>query len=175
MVLSGTVGPDAIVFENGGRLYLLELDKRVPTQVDIKVPADLPKVRKRLKNVSGYIENYSLSASGMRALFEARGEVFTVPQKHGSVRTLTNTSGIAERYPAWSPDGKSVAYFSDRTGEYELYVRAAEGKGDEEQVTEGGNVFRYRPVNLAVFPLLMRRNYLDGLHFLFQALWACGV
>ncbi len=143
-----SIGPDAIVFENGGKLHLLDLASETSTDVEVRVPADLPRTRTSLKNVSGHIQNYSLSLSpsGMRALFEARGEIFTVPQKHGSVRNLTNTSGVAERYPSWSPDGKSVAYFSDRTGEYELYTRPADGKGEEKQITKGGAAFRYNPV-----------------------------
>jgi len=141
-----SVGPDAIVFENGGRLHLLDLATEESRPLDIRVPADLPHMRKELKTVSGYIQSFSLSPSGKRALFEARGEVFTVPEKHGSVRNLTNTSGIAERYPAWSPDGSHVAYFSDQTGEYELYLRPGDGKGEEKQITQGGSAFRYSPL-----------------------------
>jgi len=140
-----SLGPDAIVFENGGQLHLLDLAEEQSRPVVIKVPADLPDVRTSFKSVSKYVRNYSLSPSGKRALFEARGEIFTVPQKHGSIRNLTNTSGVAERYPAWSPDGKLVAYFSDKTGEYELHTREADGTGEEVQITTGGSAFRYSP------------------------------
>jgi len=140
-----SIGPDAIVFENGGKLYLVDLATEASRPIDIKVPADLPKVRASLKNVAGLIQNYSLSPSGKRAVFEARGEIFTVPEKYGSVRNLTNTSGVAERYPVWSPDGKYVAYISDRTGEYELYLRPADGTGEEKQITKDGSAFRYAP------------------------------
>ncbi len=141
-----SLGPDAIVFQNGGQLYLLDLATEESEAIQVKVPADLPQVRTELKSVSNLIQNYSLSPSGKRALFEARGEVFTVPEKHGSVRDLTNTSGIAERSPAWSPDGRWIAYFADATGEYELYLRSGDGKGKPRQVTEGGKAFRYNPV-----------------------------
>ena len=141
-----SLGSDAIIFENGGKLYLLDLATENPRPISVQVPADLPEVRAQLKEVSKNIQNFSLSPSGRRALFEARGEIFTVPEKHGSVRNLTNSSGVAERFPAWSPDGKTVAYFSDRTGEYELYLRPGDGKGEERQITEGGTVFRYSPV-----------------------------
>ncbi|MBP7052507.1 MAG: PD40 domain-containing protein [Phycisphaerae bacterium] len=141
-----SIGPDAIVFENGGLLYLLDLATETPKPLSIRVPDDLPQIRAELKNVSNRIESWSLSPSGKRALFGARGEVFTIPEKHGSVRNLTNTSGVAERDPVWSPDGKQIAYFSDRTGEYELYLRPADGKGEEKQLTHGGLVFRYQPL-----------------------------
>ncbi|MBL7152275.1 MAG: PD40 domain-containing protein [Phycisphaerae bacterium] len=141
-----SIGPDAIIFENAGRLHLLDLAEETSKPVLIQVPADLPRARTTLKSVSGNIRTYSLSPSGRRALFEARGEIFTVPQEHGSIRNLTNTPGVAERYPAWSPDGKLVAYFSDKTGEYELYTRSGDGKGEEKQITEGGSAFRYYPL-----------------------------
>jgi len=141
-----SIGPDAIVFENGGALYLLDLATETAKPVSVEVPCDLPQMRAELKNVSNRIESWSLSPSGKRALFEARGEIFTVPEKHGSVRNLTNTSGVAERDPRWSPDSKQIAYFSDRTGEYELYTRPGDGKGQEKQITRGGLVFRYWPL-----------------------------
>jgi len=141
-----SIGPDAIVFENGGKLHLLDLATEISQPVSIQVPADLPEVRTKLKDVLKYVQNFSLSPSGKRALFEARGEIFTVPQKHGSVRNLTNTSYVAERFPAWSPDGKYVAYFSDRTGEYELYIRSGDATGTEKRITTDGGAFRYWPV-----------------------------
>ena len=139
-------GPNAIIFENGGKLHLLDLTNETSQPLSIQVPADLPEFRDQLKEASENIQNFSLSPSGKRALVEARGEIFTVPEKHGSVRNLTNTSGVAERFPAWSPDGKYVAYFSDQTGEYELYIRSGDGKGKGRQITTGGECFRYTPV-----------------------------
>ena len=141
-----SLGPDAIVFENGGQLHVLDLAGETTTALHIKVPDDLPQIRTELKSVSGLIQGFSLSPTGKRALFAARGEIFTVPAKHGSVRNLTNTSGIAERDPAWSPDGKQVVYLSDETGEYELTLRSSDGKGKPKQLTEGGSAFRYNPV-----------------------------
>src|SRR5207302_924266 len=77
--------------------------------------------------------------------FEARGDIWTLPAQKGSPRNLTRTSGVAERDPAWSPDGKSIAYFSDATGEYELYVKSADGKGEAKQLTKDGHCFRSNP------------------------------
>jgi tricorn protease len=95
-----SLGPDEIVFEKGGEIFLLDLVTEKSHPVDIEVPADLPQDRPQLKNLSGLINDFSLSPSGKRALFGARGEVLTVPEKNGSIQNLTNTSGIAERFPA---------------------------------------------------------------------------
>jgi len=141
-----SLGPNDIIFENGGRIYLLDLKNEKSHPVSIKVPADLPRIRTQLKDCSKNIESFALSPSGKRALFGARGEVFTVPAKYGSVRNLTHTSGVAERYPAWSPDGKYIAYFSDRSGEYDLYVRPSDGRSQERRVTKDGHCYRFQPV-----------------------------
>ncbi|MEW6143478.1 MAG: PDZ domain-containing protein [Thermodesulfobacteriota bacterium] len=141
-----SLGPDDIVFENGGRLYLLSLPDETVSEVSVEVPYDLPEVRPRQKDLSDNISDMSVSPNGKRALFEARGEVLTVPAGEGSVRNLTNTSGVAERFPAWSPDGKYVAYLSDRSGEYELYMRLSNGEGEEQRITNDGKVYRYHPV-----------------------------
>lgn len=141
-----SLGPEDIVFENDGRLYLMSLRDETVSEVSVKVPYDLPEVRPRQEDLTENITDMSISPNGKRALFGARGEVLTVPAGEGSVRNLTNTSGIAERFPAWSPDGKYVAYFSDRSGEYELYIRLSNGEGKEERITSDGKVYRYKPV-----------------------------
>lgn len=140
-----SMGPDAIVFENGGRLFLLDLDTERTAQVEITVVTDQTTLRPRVESVSGMIRNASISPSGKRVLFEARGDIFSVPAEHGVVRDITESSGVAERYPAWSPDGRWIAYFSDRSGEYELTVRLADGKGEEQTVTQLGPGYRYNP------------------------------
>ena len=86
-----------------------------------------------------------MSPTGKRAVFEARGDIFTVPAEHGPVLNLTRSSGVAERYPRWSPDGKTLAYWSDRSGEYELTLRPADGAGAERTLTSLGAGFRYAP------------------------------
>ena len=140
-----SIGPKDIVFENAGRLHLLDLATEKPSEVDIRVVTDRATLKPRVENVSGLIHSAGVSPSGKRALFAARGDVFSAPAEHGVVRNLTHSSGVAERFPAWSPDGKSIAYFSDRTGEYELTVRKAEGPGGEETLTTLGRGFRYSP------------------------------
>ena len=91
------------------------------------------------------MRNVTLSPSSKRVLFEARGEILSVPAEHGVIRNLTESSGVAERFPAWSPDGKWIAYFSDRSGENELTLRPADGKGEEQTLTQLGQGFRYQP------------------------------
>ena len=124
----------ALIFDQLGALYTLEPKPgATPHEVSIQVAADLPELRPHLKNVAGEIQNYALSPSALRVAVEAHGEILTVPAKHGPVRNLTNTPGAMERDPAWSPDGQSVAYFSDepsaqgKPGLYHLDVASQTG------------------------------------------------
>ena len=139
------IGPEEIVFECGGRLYLMNLTSEKYSEASIRVLTDRATLKPRLEDVSKAAREADISPSGKRAVFEARGDVFTVPAEHGVVRNLTRSSGVAERFPAWSPDGKTLAYFSDRSGEYELTLRLADGSGAEEVLTKLGPGFRYRP------------------------------
>jgi tricorn protease len=139
-----SIGPSDIVFQNGDRLYLLDLASEKTSEVKVQVVTDRATLKPRQENVSKLIQGAAVSPSGKRAVFEARGEVFSAPAEHGVVLNLTQSSGVAERWPAWSPDGKAVAYFSDRSGEYELCVRPADGSGLEKKVTSLGPGFRYR-------------------------------
>ena len=140
-----SIGPNDIVFENAGKLYLLDLATEKYHEVEITVVTDLATLKPHEENVSGYIHSSTISPTGKRALFEARGDIFSAPAEHGVVRNLTRTPGVAERDPAWSPDGKLIAYFSDQTGEYELTVRNADNTGAEQTLTHLGPGFRYQP------------------------------
>jgi tricorn protease len=140
------IGPDDLVFENGGRLYVMDLDTEEAKAVEIKVVTDRATLRPRVVKLADRIVSGDVSPSGKRAVLEARGEVFSLPAEHGVVRNLTRSSGYAERYPAWSPDGASIAYFSDRSGEYELTVRPADGSGEETTLTSLGPGYRYTPI-----------------------------
>ncbi|HVL68112.1 MAG TPA: PDZ domain-containing protein [Vicinamibacterales bacterium] len=139
-----SLGPDGIVFQAGGRLYFLDLAAGRPREVPVKVVTDESTLRPRTVKADGFIQWTSVSPTGRRALFGARGDVFSAPAEFGPVVNTTRTSGVAERYPRWSPDGKWIAYWSDRTGEYELYVQPADG-GAERKVTSLGAGFRYAP------------------------------
>jgi tricorn protease len=137
-------GPSDIVFEAGGRLYLLDLGTGQTREVNVSVFTDLATLRPRAERVSTLVQTATLSPTGQRAILEARGDLFSVPAQHGAVVDLTQSTAFAERYPAYSPDGLQVAYWSDRSGEYELYVRPAAG-GAERKLTAYGPGFRYRP------------------------------
>ena len=141
-----SLGPDGIVYENGGLLNEYNLASGKTRNLPVVVRAEDIETRQEFKNVASSIGSYSLSPSAARALVEARGNIFTIPAEHGSIRTLTtNHSGIHELSPAWSPDGKWIAYLSDKTGEYELYTRPQMG-GEEARITTDGGVYRYGPV-----------------------------
>ena len=139
------LGPTDIVFQAGGQLHLLNLSTQKVSPVAIQVVTDQTTLRPRPEKVASRIRWASVSPTGKRALFEARGDVFSLPAEHGPVVDLTNSSGVAERYPRWSPDGKTLAYWSDRRGEYELTVRNADGSGAERTVTSLGAGYRYAP------------------------------
>lgn len=139
------IGPADIVFQAGGRLYLLDLSSEEQREVKVNVVTDLASLRPRRQSVGDNIQSAHISPSGARAVFQARGEIFTVPAEHGVVRRLGDGSASAERYPAWSPDGKSIAYWSDASGEYELLLKPADGKGEGRTLTSLGAGYRYRP------------------------------
>ena len=140
-----SLGPDSIVFENGGYLYLFDLASEKATKVTVQVPGDLDLARKHWDNTSKLITTADLSPDGKRAAFSARGDVYTVPAKEGSIRNLTRTPGIREEDVAWSPDGKWIAYISDRTGEEELYIIPQDGTGKETRITFDGSMHRLQP------------------------------
>ena len=117
----------AIVYEEAGYLHLLDPASGKDRQLEISCRGDLPWAEPHWVNAARWIESASLSPSGARALFSARGEIFSVPAQKGDARNLTRTPGAAERTPVWSPDGKQVAWFSDASGEYRLMIGTQEG------------------------------------------------
>jgi tricorn protease len=156
-----SMGPDAIVYENGGLLYEYSLQSGSARNIPIEVRAEDLEARPEFKNVAKNIASFGLSPSGARAVLEARGNVFTVPAEHGSIRNLSSEhSSVHELNPTWSPDGKWIAYLSDQTGEYELYVRPQMG-GSENRITADGGVYRNGPV---WSPDSQKLLYWDKLH-----------
>ncbi len=118
-----SAGPKELVFEVGGSLYLMDAGSEEYREINVRVVSDLSLEISRLKDVSGSIQNMAASPGGKRILFEARGEIFNVPVEEGYVLNLTQSSGAFDQSPSWSPDGKYVAYWSDLSGEYEIYLK----------------------------------------------------
>ncbi|MEZ4992571.1 MAG: PDZ domain-containing protein [Saprospiraceae bacterium] len=136
-------GPNEIVFEAGGKMQLLDLKTEEVREVDIQVVSDLITLKPRKESVEDYIQSADLAPDGNRLIVEARGEVFSLPAEEGFTQNLTRSSGVAERYPAWSPNGRYIAYWSDKSGEYELTIRDLTKGGKEEQLSQLGPGFRY--------------------------------
>ena len=123
-----SIGPDDVVFEWRGKLQRYEFASGKVVPVPVEIPMDRPFLRPRYRDLSGSIASVRPGPKAKRVVVEARGEIFTVPAEHGFVRNLTHSSGTAERDPSWSPDGTWIAYWSDRSGEYELYLRRSDGE-----------------------------------------------
>ncbi len=138
-------GAGAVVFEQAG--YVHELDPRSGKEhiVNITAAGDFPWMMPNWTDVTGRLTNMALSPTGKRVVVEARGEIFTIPAEKGDVRNLTNSSGSAERDPAWSPDGKYVSYFSDKSGEYKLVIEAQDGLTPPREITLEHPTHYYTP------------------------------
>jgi tricorn protease len=158
-----SLGPDAIVFENGGLLHEFNLATGKERPIPIVVHAENLRARPEFKPASQNIETFDISPSGARAVMAARGNLFTLPAEKGSPRNLTDSSNVHEMNPVWSPDGKWIAYLSDKSGEYEIYLRPQMG-GAEIRVTTDGKMYRYGPV---WSPDSKKLIFWDKLHRLF--------
>ena len=131
---SASAGPGALAIEEFGRIQLYDLKTSKLTPVDIRISGDVAEVRQKLVNVGKRLTSAHISPTGARAVFQARGEILTVPAEKGDARNLTETTGVMERDPAWSPDGKWIAYFSDESGEYELHYRESMGRQPAQKI-----------------------------------------
>jgi tricorn protease len=129
-IVGASAGKGTIVFEQAGTIHTYDIASGEISDLAIGVAADLKELRPRYVDGSDFLRSANVSPSGSRAVFEMRGEIVTAPAKKGDPRNLTQTPGTHERGPAWSPDGKSVAYFSDASGEYELHIAPQDGKGE---------------------------------------------
>ena len=136
-----SLGPDSIIFENGGLLFNYEIASGQIKPVPVTVNSDLIAARAQFRPVANFIRGYGISPTGARAVLEAHGDIFTLPAEKGNARNLTDTPGIHEQNPVWSPDGKSIAYLSDKSGEFEIYTRPQLG-GEETRITSDGDAYR---------------------------------
>ena len=131
---SASAGPGAIILEQFGSLQLFDTARQELTPLKISIAGDIGEMRPKYVNVARRLTNAHISPTGVRALFETRGEILTVPADKGDTRNLTATPGVMERDPAWSPDGQWIAYFSDQSGEYELHVRDSMGRNEARKI-----------------------------------------
>src|SRR5579864_174012 len=135
---TASAAPDAIVIEQFGAIKLYDLQTHQAHNVDIQVRGDVQAVRPHFAKVEPKkIQNFGISPTGARAVFEAWGEIFTVPTDKGDIRNLTKSPAVADRDPSWSPDGKSIAYFSDESGEYKLCIRDQNGLATARHINLG--------------------------------------
>jgi tricorn protease len=136
-ITSASAGPGGIIYSQFGELHIYDFASGATHAVQVTVAGDLPQRRPYFEDASHDIQGIGVSPNGVRAVFEAHGDILTVPAKHGSIENLTHSPGVMDRDPAWSPDGQSIAYFSDREGEYDLYIRHQDGTGTVRRIALG--------------------------------------
>ncbi len=132
-----------LIFEQAGYLHLLNPGESQPVRLKIGIASDCPEARARFAKGSKYVRHASISPSGSRVAVEFRGEIVTVPAEKGDARNLTNSVSVHDRSPSWSPDGKTIAYFSDEDGEYQLVLAPQAGKGEAKKIKLTGNGFYF--------------------------------
>ncbi|MDO8896996.1 MAG: DPP IV N-terminal domain-containing protein, partial [Bacteroidales bacterium] len=138
---SGTNGK--IVYEMGGQLWVLNTTTGNTQPVKVNIHFDNPNLLSYYKNVKDDVHSFNISPSGKRALFDARGDIFSVPAENGQIENLTNTQGVREIYPSWSPNGKYIAYYSDAIGEYEVYLLENKKGAQPKQLTSNSAAWKY--------------------------------
>ncbi|MFN7998609.1 MAG: PDZ domain-containing protein [Bryobacteraceae bacterium] len=163
---SASLGPDAIVYEQFGGVSLYDLKSGKTKPVPIRVEGDFAELRPRFVNVGHRLGSAAVSPAGARAVFAPRGEIVTVPAEKGDPRNLTNTPGVMERDPQWSPDGLSIAYLSDESGEYALHVAPQSGAGEVKKIELKPGFYRsprFSPDNkqIALIDSFQRLWYVD--------------
>lgn len=156
-----------LVYENGGYIFKLNLVTGLNTKVPVNIRYDNPNTLPYFKHVKDHINSMAISPSGNRVLFDARGDIFSVPAGEGTIHNLTNTQGVRELYPQWSPDGKWIAYYSDESGEYEVYLIENKLDAQPRKVTSDSKGWKYEAIwspdsrFLAFFDRSMKLQLLD--------------
>ena len=144
-ILKASAGNGKIIFEQEGYLHTFDVESNLQKKLTLAIAADLLELRPRFVKGNEYIRSIDISPSGSRVVFDFRGDIITLPGEKGDPRNITLTTGIHEKYPSWSPDGKSIAYFSDATGEYSLQIKSQDGKGDAKSFKLNGTGFYAYP------------------------------
>ena len=135
-IISASAGPGGIIYDQFGSLHIYDFATHTEHEVHVQIAADMPQLQPRFEKMTADDLQYpAISPTGKRAVFQAHGQIITVPAEKGDVRNLTSAAGVANREPAWSPDGKSIAWFSDESGEYELHIRDQLGQGKVRKIT----------------------------------------
>ena len=127
-ILNASAGNNIIVFEQAGYLHTYTPGEASTKRIKVGIAADLLELRSRYAKGSNYVRSADISPTGQRVVFDFRGDIVTLPAEKGDARNLTQTTSAHEKYPAWSPDGKNIAYFSDASGEYQLHIKSQDGK-----------------------------------------------
>ncbi len=140
-----SAGGGMLAFEKGGRIHTLDPKTGQSKPVDITVRGDFPWLTPQWKPITGLVFNAAISPTGKRAIIEARGDIITVPAEKGDWRNLTATPGSAERQPAWSPDGKWMSWFSDKSGEYRLMIAPSDGSAAAREIPLPTPTFYFTP------------------------------
>lgn len=138
-----SIGGDQIVFENGGYIYKMNVKDKTPVKVPVYIDNDFVYARSEWKDASKQIFDVDASPDAERMLFSARGDIFDVPAEKGITLNLTQTPGAHERNAVWSPDGKYVAYLSDESGEFEVYMKEARVGAKAIQLTDGADTYKF--------------------------------
>lgn len=144
-VLNVSGGDGKIIFEQAGYLHIYDPSANTEKKLTIGIAADLQELRPRFVSGNKYLRSADISPTGARAVIDYRGEIITVPYEKGDYRNITNTPGVHEKTPAWSPDAKWIAYFSDAGGEYQLYLEPQDSKGDTKIIKVTGDGFYTQP------------------------------
>lgn len=140
-IIKATTGAGNIIFEQEGYLHKFDAQSGKVQKLTIGIATDLLELRPRFAQGLNYIRSADISPTGSRMVFDFRGDIITLPAEKGDPRNITLTTNVHEKYPAWSPDGKSIAYFSDASGEYSLHIKSQDGKGEAKEIKLNGTGF----------------------------------
>jgi tricorn protease len=142
-VLRSSARKDKIVYEKGGKIWILDINNKKSSEIKIKINSDAPETRPYIQNLIENIQGFDISPSGIRALVVARGEVYSIPKSSGITQNISNNCGARDKDAAWSNDGQKIAWLSDKSGEYEIYIQNADRTGEAVKMTSHKDGYRH--------------------------------